>query len=773
MTLKPASEEIPKPADVFPLEHYIFHGLAGLALVYAFLAGFHTLQDFDLWWQLASGRWIAQHHQIPSQDVFSYTAAGQPWIYPALSGLLFYASFAVGGYALLTWIGALASAGTVALLLRKNSVTSAALALIAVPLIANRTQPRAEMFTTILFAAYIALLWKHYRNGRAPLWLLPVLMLFWVNLHPGFVAGMLLCVAYACIEALDCISPRKRDAAMARLRRAWIWLALAAVTTLVNPWGPFIYSALRRQAQAQSVHNLWIVEWGGIHPSWNSLLQAIDIRDPQSTFWWLALAALGAICIALWKNQWGSAIVLAGSLFLAIRHVRLQALFACVVVIVAGSLIDEVLRESSKSDSVGKTLIPGIFRTRRYALGALAIILAVTAIIRSVDLVSNRYYLRSDALVAFGTGLSWWFPERAVAFLHREKPPGNIFNGYALGGYLTWRLYPEYRDYIDSRALPFGQQLFVRAYDLAAETPDSAAWAQEAEARGINTIIVPIARHEGMTLFPQMHAFCHSKTWTPVYMDEVSAVYLRRVPETKSMAERLQIDCDKKSLEVTAEAHSNRTKLETFNAWANAGAVLYGLERYPEALSYLDHAQELFNENGNLHLLRALVFEELGQAAHAEAEFRTSLELEPTDEGFFDLGLFYMTQKRYADAAELFEESAESSARPHEMWMMQGQALLQMHQPEPALSALDKAEAASPFGDAGLALGAPFNSLIATGRAKACYQLGRLPQAISFQEDAVNLAPADPKLWLGLADLYDAAGRPADAEKARAHAKQF
>jgi tetratricopeptide (TPR) repeat protein len=106
------------------------------------------------------------------------------------------------------------------------------------------------------------------------------------------------------------------------------------------------------------------------------------------------------------------------------------------------------------------------------------------------------------------------------------------------------------------------------------------------------------------------------------------------------------------------------------------------------------------------------------------------------------------------------------------MWMMLGQAYLQLNQPQPALVAFDKAEASSPFREGGESLGAGFNSIVATGRAKAWYQLGDLAQAVSFQEEAVKLAPADAKLWLGLADLYDAQGRAAQAEQARSHVAQ-
>jgi tetratricopeptide (TPR) repeat protein len=745
--------------------------VGAIAVVYAFLAGFHTLQDVDLGWQLATGRWVMAHHHIFSTDVFSYTAAGQPWVYPVFSGVLFYLIFLLGGYGLLSWMGAIACAGTTALLVSRKNLATSTLALIAVPLIANRTQPRAEMFTTILFAAFLILLWKQYRTGSARLWLLPVLMILWVNLHPGFVAGLALCLTYVLVEALDLLFAERRSAARRRLRRAWPWPALTAAFTLINPFLTSIYAALARQQQAQSLHNLWLVEWENVHLSTASLHQALDLRDPQSSFWWLLAAIAAGFIVALWRRQLGAAVVLAGSACLAIQHVRLQALFACVAVVVAGSLLEEFIsaRRAMSSHSVVKR--PGL---RFAALGLLLAALAGLVALRSYDLVSDRYYLRSSQRSLFGAGLSWWFPERAVDFLQREHLPPNIFNGYNLGGYFAWRLFPAYRDYIDSRALPFGSELFFRAYDLATEPPNSPEWQQEAAARDINTIIVPLSRYQGMTLFPQLRSFCHDRAWRPVYMDDVSAIFVRVTPQTAALANRLQINCNQVLFNPSAgwiDSHSPRAKAELFNFWANAGGVLYSLERYSEALADLDRAQLLFNDNANLHLLRALVFQELGRRAEAESEFRTSLRLEPTDEAWFDFGLFYMTQKRYAEAAEIFRKSAESSARPHEMWMMLGEADVQMHQPRPALEAFDKAVEASPFQEAGESLGASFNSLIATGRAAARYQLGDLAQAVGFQEEAVNLAPSDPNLWQGLADLYEVQGRTTKAAEARARAQ--
>ncbi len=767
-------------------ERYAAWLLAAAALIYALLAGLHTLQDFDLGWQLASGRWLLQHRQIFSTDVFSYTANGAPWIYPVLSGIAFYLNYLAGGYALLSWMGAAACAGTVALLLRRESIASLVLAIIAVPLIANRTQPRAEMFTTLLFAAFLGLLWRHHHAGdqqttRSPLWLLPILMLAWVNLHPGFVAGLALCGAYVGVELLELPFPEHHAHALARLRRAWPWLVLTGAATLVNPWGVNIYIALSRQAREQNLHTAWVVEWGNIRPSWGGLQQALDWRDPQSSFWWLLAVAVVCAVIALWRRRLGAAVLLIGSANFTIQHVRLQALFACVAIVVGGSILQEAweIRKAAATTTSKlrgrKSAVPAPLplRWRNASLLLVAALVTGLAGVRSWDLITNRYYLRSAQLSLFGTGLSWWYPERAVDFIQREKLPANVFNGYSLGGYLTWRLSPDYLDYIDSRALPFGSQLFFRAYDLSVEPPDSPAWRQEADARGINTILISLARYQGVTLFPQLPAFCHSHEWSPVYMDEVSAILVRRTPQTESLLERLKIDCDKVSfapLTYMGPYASMRERAEQFNSWANAAGILYSLGRYAEALAYLDHAQTVFAGNANLPLTRALVLEHTGRAAEAENEFRTSLKLEPSEEAWFDLGLFYMTEKRYADAAEIFRRSAESSTRPHDMWMLLGQAYLQMNQPRPALEAFDKAEASSPFREGGESLGAGFNSLIATGRAKAWYQLGDVAKAVSFQEEAVKLAPDDAKLWLGLADLYDSQGRTTKAEQARSHA---
>ena len=121
-------------------------------------------------------------------------------------------------------------------LVRRVDFGSILLSLLAVQSIAARTAPRADLFTTVFFAICLGELWDYHRGKSARLWVLPVLMLLWVNFHPGFVAGLAAICAYLLAEAADFPFMERRTAAIQRLRHAWAWIVGSAAVTFVNPW---------------------------------------------------------------------------------------------------------------------------------------------------------------------------------------------------------------------------------------------------------------------------------------------------------------------------------------------------------------------------------------------------------------------------------------------------------------------------------------------------------------------------------------------------------
>lgn len=745
------------------------------ALAYAFVAGLHTVTDWDLGWQLATGRWVAQHHAIPSTDVFSYTAQGEPWIYPVGSGLLFFATYLFGNYALLSWLGAMACVGTVALLLRRGSAVSAVLAVLAVPVIADRTTPRADMFTVVLFAAFLTLLWQQHETppplqrikagrsaalGRSPLWLLPLLMVAWVNLHLGFIAGLALVVVYVLIECLEMVWPERRQAAIGRLRHSWPWLIATFAAPLANPWGWQIYQALLRQQSAMTMHSQAIIEWASVRLNWIALTAAFSQGDPKSaTLFLLLLVAIVAVPLAIWRRQIGAAILICSGALLAFRHERFGALFGLIVVVIVGAVLAPAIT------ALGMKIEDKRLRSI-LAVGLSCLLLGV-ACVRSADLVTDRTYLGSGTeLGSFGTGLSWWFPEGAAAFIERENIPGQIFNSYNEGGYVVWRLGPKYQDYIDGRAIPFGSELFRRSALLMGIPPGSREWRQEAERYDINAMIIPLARYGGLQYFPVLRQFCTSDEWRPVYLDEVSAIFVRRRPETENLIQRWPVDCATAPLPAVAPA-GNASK--AFNEWANASAVLYALGRNSEAFAATSRALTIFHDTAMIHIIRGNLLAQAGDLATAEKQYLLANELEPTGYSWATLATFYGQQGRLAEKIDAWKhvvDLAPISASAAALLSL-GNSYLEVHRPQDALQSFEEAASRLPKQSAREDDTKPILANLAHGRALAWGALGDRDRAISSEEEAVRLIPNKPEYWTTLADLYDRQGRHDAAERAR------
>lgn len=737
------------------LERRVFFVLAALALIYAFLAGFHTVGDPDTGWQMATGRWTVQHHHVPSVDVLSYTVPNEPWTYPVGAGAVLYLAYLVGGFTLLSWISAAATAGTVALLLRRGSSASAAIAIIAVPMIAQRTQPRADMFSVLFFAAYLSILWAYYQTGRAALWLLPVIMLVWVNFHFGFAAGLGLIAAYVGTEVFEIISGGEpKTAAVQRLHRAWRWLVATGLVTFANSWGWGIYRTVLGRANTEQQR--LIGEWQGVRLNWPTVRAAFSIGGYQSALFLLLAVAVVAAGIALLQGQWGAAIILLASSYAPLQHFRMGSIYACVVVIIAGPILTSALLRFGS-----RIRVPLL---RWVLAGSIVLGFALLVYARSADLVTNRFYFGgTPQLSTFGTGLGWWFPRRAAEFIERENLPGEIFNAYGAGGYDSWKLGPQRRVYIYGLETLFGTPLMRHNLRLLNTPPDSPMWETEASRYGIHTIFLSYG--DGMEY--ALRNFCASNLWRPVYLDEVSVVFVRRSPETEALIQRFPVNCATAPLPATTQFHSSA---EGFAAWISAAGVLQVLGRDSEALSASEKALELFPENPLAHIMLAGSLTQLDRPSEAEKELLKAVAIAPSGYTWSALADFYQRQDRVIDAIAARRRAADLDADPSPMLLQLGNYALSVADPEDALEAFDEAMRCS---TTDLKRGRGENSFlykVATGRAEAWRRIGDIGQATEFQQQAAQLAPNAQRAWLNLAQLYELAGRSADAERAKAHA---
>ncbi len=693
------------------LRDYAVFAVMGLVLVYALLAGLRTITDPDTFWQLATGRYIFQHHLIPKTDVLSYTARGETWIYPAFSQLFLYLVYMVGGFAGLSWLNAIACAATAGIAFcGEAGLAAALLAMLAVPKIAYRTTPRADLFSTVLFAILLVVLWRHFSGRRAPLWLVPLLFLIWANTHLGFIAGFALLIAYGMMELGEFLVAERAAPAYARLRSALPWLIAAVPLTLFNPWGWGIYRAVLRQERSMPEQQNVIAEWRHVPLNAATLGEALAWRNPNSSYFWLLALTVLAMAIALKRRSFGPAAVLLGSAYLSLRHIRFQGLFAVVAIVVAApflaSLATSRAPERVVQKSGGRRSMPADKRLTKSSLTGYAPFIAATVLvatvlllgIRGYDLVTQRAYIAAGDVNLFGVGISSWYPERAAAFVLREKLPANIFHDYNLGGFLSFQLGPQYLDYIDARSLPFGS-LMAEQRALMQQSPDSPAWQQEADKRGINTLMFSLARYWGLGA-GGLRQFCTSADWKTVYLDEVAIVLVRDRPEVLELIRRLPVDCQQVRFEpppTLAADNSTRGRAELFNFYAHAGSILFKLSRDSEAALALDRALQMFPQEPFLHQIRGQVYQANGQPQEAEREYLVSARLKPVEATWYALARLYSSQHRYPEAARAFAQAAQLSVRPSQYYISLGTVYLAMSQPQEALSAFDAAAANSDY----------------------------------------------------------------------------
>jgi hypothetical protein len=205
--------------------------------------------DGDAARHLTVGSYILDTGGIPREDVFSYTMSGAPfvpyeWLAEVASALSYRWAGLAGPVALhgivigLTFVVLLAqlrARGHAALL--ALGVTALAVGISSMHWIA-----RPHAFTFLGAAVFAAVLdgWQGGRRSHRWLWLLPVSMILWANLHGGFLVGLVLLGIYGGADLLRwAAGPRAIVPAAARHLRELLLPALATLAaTLLTPAGP-------------------------------------------------------------------------------------------------------------------------------------------------------------------------------------------------------------------------------------------------------------------------------------------------------------------------------------------------------------------------------------------------------------------------------------------------------------------------------------------------------------------------------------------------------
>lgn len=486
------------------------HLMVGAAFAAIFAAAARPFLDPDTWWHLRAGEWMLDHGRILTQDPFSWTRLGRPWIdHSWLAEISMYALWRTAGFGGLNLaVAAIVTLAFVFVYLQtEGSVYLRTFAVLLGALASGvHWLLRPEVVSLLLTAGFAYVLHRFRWTGINRLWILPPAMVAWANLHAGFMAGFLLIggtlIGLAGSRPLGLSGPGTVGGREVR------WLAVAglacAAAALLNPYG---WRLLVYPFQTASIPALgqFIQEWAS--PDFH-----LATTQP---FACLLLATFAAVGLSERRIDLGDLALFAGFAYLALVATRNIALFALIAPPILTRHAAPALASVAERRPALAPILDGRSpagptppRLARLNWGLLIIIVGF-AVARGLAATHV-----TTAELAARNGL----PAAAVDAVGRALPPGRMFNTYDWGGYLIWRLYPDQRVYIDGRADLYGDA-FVRQYFGMISGQDD--WRRALAGADVRTVLINTAA-------PLADLLGREPGWTRRYRDSIASVFVRK-----------------------------------------------------------------------------------------------------------------------------------------------------------------------------------------------------------------------------------------------------
>jgi hypothetical protein len=449
------------------------------------------------WWHLSTGQWMIDNLGIPREDPFTVTAAGGRDISFVLSAFWLCQVLYAVLHKLFGLYGIIAlKAATFTLVFfivirsGKGGLPAYMIALPAIYVATFYNESRPQTFSFLFFALAIYLLEEGrtaYKEGKPlprGLYALPGLMVVWANMHPGFVVGIPLIGVYV-LEAAALASFARRRPPVGR----FIVIGAASIAlSALNPNG--------FEAAVLTVRMLQTTP--AIHEHL-PLKEFAEFTGGQGLY--IALIALIAAGAASFAARWRKPdilhlIVFAAMSFMAIKTFRAGFFFAMFAVVVTGRNLS-------------------MFRLPAALRGRVAMACAACALLATfLTLLLPRTVIGKPTL-AEGV-----FPDKAATFIEQKKLPPNIYHPYEWGGYLIWKLYPDYKVFIDSRGTGSVQE---HHRVLNAEP----GWDGILDKYGVNTVLYWPLLPFRADVPPIILKLQGDDNWSPVYWDSNSVVFVR------------------------------------------------------------------------------------------------------------------------------------------------------------------------------------------------------------------------------------------------------
>ena len=489
--------------------------LALIIFLSLYIALFYTkkinLITADLGRHIQNGRVMLQERKIPSKNFYSYTEPGYKTLYHHWgAGIIFYKIHQIGRFKGLSLFYIVIN--TIPILLffwiakKETSIkTAAASTILAIPLIASRTEVRPEGFSYLFLALIFLTLYKFRQKDirfKPALFVITLIQLLWVNLHIFFIFGIFL-IGVFWLDALINKKPKKY------LKQLTIIGILSTLASLVNP---YFFKGLIEPFLIFKEYGYMLVE--------NQSVFFMQKRFPKFLYIHYELMLVTILVI----------------IGLFIKGKKLKNNFIFLVPLVIFSVMG--FKMIRLIPLAGFFFIPIIAKTLnlinnqqiKQVIFYSSIILALAGI-----LTQNFYFSPFDKRTGIGLRKDI---NQSAEFLKQNNLKGPIFNNYDIGGYLIYHLYPDYKVFVDNRPEAYSVNFFNETYKKMQK--DEERWTEVDKDHNFQTIYF---YRQDATPWAQPFLIERIKdpNWKPIFVDAYTLILVKNNEQNSQLIDEFEI----------------------------------------------------------------------------------------------------------------------------------------------------------------------------------------------------------------------------------------
>lgn len=697
-------------------------------IVFAFLIflNIQKIQCFDIWGHLAFGRYIVNNLSLPTQEVFSYTAQGRTfldfyWFYQ----VLFYLLYLLGSIPALI-IGKTIIVFFTFLLLflvgyRKIPIYIWLLAFTTAILTAEkRFFVRPQIFSFFFLSFYLFALTKYSEEDKKWIYFLPVIQIFWANIHTISYLGPVILLVYIIGNILNKkvslpFEWNKGKIFSNEKTKIIFFLFLICLTfSFLNPYGYKVFTYHFDLYQTLQLHSEILP--GGIRELAPISFSTNDLFSGKWLYFKiLILLSFISILINIKRQNISTLIIFLAFLYFAKRMNRgvgVFSIFACFTFYQNTKMI--IAQYKNKFQKMVKTgIINGIN------------LLLVCCILFGVLYETNKiwsceYYIDGKVEKKLGLGKLPRYPKGAVNFVKRNDIKGNIFNSFNYGHYLIWRFYPERKVFIDGRVELYRKNI-LRIYGNSLIYEDFIN--KVVKKYNINYFLLSTSLNETLDKY-----LYESKKWELVYFSSQALIFVKDVPSNEEIIKK------------------HRVKMEN---WINKYKRLKDInEKYydkirPEVFSLVNEGIFLGN---------------IGRLKEAKLAFKETIQLNSHFQNAYTLlADIYIEQKKYKKVIGILEKAIEKGLSSNQIFGNLGYAYEKIGNKDKALKYYKKAIS----GWNGKPSAGAYRNL-----AVMYYNKGLYRKALMYIENALRLSPHSYRNYHIKGTIYSSMGLYDKSKKA-------